>query len=283
MNSFFKFAATTAVAALLAPGIIAAADDAPVGTAAFASLAVTGGAGTIDVVGSATFGGETLVVGTDDSGDGAVPGLGSDLLGLTISQDPASGLIEFRLDTDLAASASAPGLAWGIPVGGSSLASPQLLAFASDENGAPGAFQFGIGTGGGVNEDFSIASVDGRVDGSELVWSVLPAQIGVEAGRKITASDAAFSTTGAKNAAFSVLSANPLDDASMTESFSVGGGAQVKVLDTAGEIVDEGTARVRRGEFSLTIDELAAGTYTVEVTTPYADGGATETFSIKVS
>lgn len=282
MKRVTRVAVAATVAGLLVPGVVAAGDD-TVGTASFEELTVTAGAGTIEVSGVATFNGEELLVGEDAGGDGAVPGSGTDITALRISQDPASGMLSIFMDTDLAAGVTAPELAWSFPIAGSQLEAAQLLAFSTDETGVPGSFQFGVGTGGGVNENFSITSVSGRVEGSTLIWEVTPAQIGVDPGASISIGDPAFSTNGGRNAAVIFVGGTPIDEALVQQKFGVGGGATVKVLDAAGEVVDEGRARVRRGSFSVSFSDLAPGAYTVEVTSVYADGKAVETLEVTVA
>lgn len=282
MSRLTKLSVAALATALAVPGIVAADGD-TTGTATFESLTVTAGAGTIEVVGSASFGGEELVISSDASGDGLAPGAGTDITGVRVFQDPATGVLEIAMDTDLAAGATAPGLAWTFGIGGSSLASPQLVAFSTDEQGVPGSFQFGLATGGGINEDFGIQTVTGRVDGSSLVWVVDPVQLGIEVGGTLKIAEGATSTYGSRNAGFSLLAAAAFDSAAQTEKFGIGGGANVEVLDAAGENVDQMIARVRKGEFSASFDDLAPGAYTVVVKSGYADGEAVETFAVTVS
>ncbi len=282
-----RSAAALLATALAVPGLAAADGDDVVGTAAFERLDVTAGAGTIEITGSATFGGEEIVIGTDDEVDGVLVGAGTDIVAMRVSQDPSSGDLLFAMDTDLAAGASAPVVTWSLPFGGGELNAPQLLAFANDATGAPGTFHFKLGTGGGISGnggDFDTVDVNGRVEGSTLIWEMPPTALGLEPGDIIVAGAApAYTAPGFANAAVVGIAGNRLDEAIVTESFGVGGGARVKVLDLAGETVDTGVARVRRGEFSLVFSDLAPGTYDVVVSSPYADTAATETVRVTVA
>lgn len=277
MSRFAKLGAAAVATALLVPGLVAADGDDAVGTAAFESVAVTGGAGTITATGVSTFGGEEIEVAADATGDGTVPG--SDISTMRLSQDPATGDLVFKMD-----------LADGLPTTGSlpvgvfyewavlfpGAGDITLRANFTEYDTPDAEINFDVAVT--VDTTFTATTVPGEYDGSTLTWFVQPAVLGAQEGHKLTgAARVAPGLVG-------FVTFNGVDyDNALVGDFVIGGGARLVVLDAAGETIDETTARVRRGEFTATITDLEPGTYTVEVYAEYGDAAAVETFTVAVS
>lgn len=278
--------AAALAAALLLPGLLAATGDKSQGSAAFTKVAVTGGAGTITVTGASTFGGEPIVVGVDDSGDAILPG--TDFGTATITQNAKTGDLVATLELldGLPTVASVPEgvfFEWNIDVpGGDAIA--LTAKFNSYTN--PAAWTFAVttysvdpATGTG---NFSSAPTSGEWNGSELVWTVNPAALGASAGDKLSLGSRGPIRTFPGGAGLFTFSIAHYDDMTM-DSFVVGGGARVIITDKTGEIVDEGKAKARKGEWTANFKDLKAGTYKVEVITEYGDAAASKSFTVKVA
>lgn len=283
---YSKLAAGMLAASLAIPFTVAADGDDAQGTAAFESVAVTGGAGSIEVVGASTFGGEPVVVGSDAAGDAVLPG--TDFGTATLTQDAASGLITAELELldglpEIATSPEGVFFEWNVDVlGGDGFA---FVAKFIEQSG-PGGWFFSINTFGtdastGTGT-FTTSAVTGEYNGTHLVWQVDPAQFGGAPGAKlIQGSRGPIRSSFGLAGALTFTLAN-YDDMIM-DSFVIGGGARAVVRDAAGDEVDERVAKVRRGEFSVNFTDLEPGAYTVEVFAEYGDGGTSETFAVTVA
>jgi hypothetical protein len=277
MNSFVKLAASTAIAALLVPGIVAAEDDAPVGTAAFESVSVEGGAGIITAKGVTTFGGETVLVASDATGDGTVPG--TDIGDLTMGQDVDSGDLIFSMELadGLPTTGTIPvGLYYSWTVFFPGAGDIALRATWAQYDAPDTEFNFDVAVT--VDGTFTPTVVSGEYDGTHLIWNVPTAVLGAQPGHAISG----LAEVNMGGAGVFTLNGQSHDDVA-TGNFAVGGGARMVVKDAAGEIVDEATAKVRRGEFTAVVKDLAPGTYTVEVLALYGDASVTKTFTTVVS
>jgi len=265
-----------AAAIALALPLTVAADDTPVGTAAFNELSVEVVDGEVVVEGSASFGGELITVGADPAGDATVP-IGVDITDLTIQQ--TDDFLEFtmHLGDALPGIGSPPvGSVYRWPLTSASGGELYLGAWPANALMASPTWAFTLITD--TPDGFLEDPIDGEFTGSALVWRISTAAAGLQPGDVYNAFGPAATDAGFAGA----LMVYTGWDTAMVDKFMVGGGAFVTVYDADGEEVDEVDARVRRDTFSATIKDLEPGTYRVDVTTGYGDARVTESFDVTI-
>jgi hypothetical protein len=264
---FRRTAAALAVTSLAFAGI--AADGESGASASIENLSVTSAGGVITVTGTPVFSGGEVTAITD--GGGATPGFG--IAGATMQQVDAD--LIFTMDV---VGNVAPGTLYTIPLGVTGLGDNRLFAFANTTTDPD--FQIA-----NLDDGYSSTGISGTMSGTTITWNVPLATLGASAGAKIGSGAAPLTNSlgvspqGAASLQLSGLAGVETADWTAA-SYIVGGGMSVEVV--GGDVEEFAKAKVRRGEAAVSFDELPAGTYTVTVTTGFADATFEEIFTVTI-
>lgn len=249
--------AFTAVAADGEDGAFARIDD----------LTVVAENGTITVTGSPVFGGGAPVSLTD----GGTGGAGFGILGATMQQVEQDLVFTMEIDSSFA-----PLGQYMIPIGATGQGDNQLVAYANDTVN----FEYQLAN---FDDGYASTGITGEVEGSTITFFLPISVLGVQPGGKITqGAEPLHSAVGVSNA--SVGSVNfgccaAIDSADWIASpYVVGGGMTVEIV--GGDVEEVVKAKVRRGVAAVNVDELPAGTYTVTVTSGFADATFEQVFEV---
>lgn len=265
---FRRATAAIAMSALAFAGV--AADGESGASASLTDVSVEVVDGVVTATATPTFaGGEPIIV-TEDGVDGS-PGF--DIVSATLFQDGEDIIATMEIS-----GAFSPGAQYLFPLGATGQGDNQLLAYAN----TTADFDFQLAN---FDDGYTSTEVAGSVDGSTITW-ILPLSIlGVSGGAKITAGAEPLHTAlGVSNP--SVGSVNfgcciEIDTADWTApTYTLGGGMVMTITGNGVEEVVK--AKVRRGVAVASFADLAPGTYTVELSTTFADATDTQTFTVTV-
>lgn len=275
-----RFLATALAAGLTFAGI--AADDEDAAFVTVEDVEVKAGKGEVTVSGTVDFGGEVAFAAfEDDGGDSLAPGQGFDITGGTISQEGSE--ITFRMDLgDVALGDVQPGALFNWNIGVSGADEQRLFAWRNEAlNGAPGEWYFSVVTFG--DQGFLSSGVTGAFTGDAIEWYVQDAQIAASGGARIGMGDGPITASQGLFGAIQLTEFVDYDEAMWTAdgAFSVGGGVDLVLANDAEEF--DLQPRTRRNAFSGTFSDVPAGTYTLTITSRFADIEFVQERKVKVS
>lgn len=275
------------LAAALALGLVATTDDTGEPFVALDASAVVD-ATSIVVDGTLAFGGVQEAA-LDGAGDAVIPGIGTDFTRATLEQDGETLLATIEIDDGVPELHGTPELVqygWDVTAGSASY-SLSAWRSATWQSGTPGAEVFSVQTCAPDPDTGQSTCVSDPVEGefteTHLRWIIPFEKLTAEAGIQLAPAGPIHATPGAAGRVWFNPGAASLDEMQPFTLFTLGGLVEAALVDDGGEVVVAQQVTVGAdGAFGATFSDVAAGDYTVVVSSTYADVDATVAIPVTV-